>query len=83
MDGLANLESLEGTCTTSATLTFTRRPRILTITNDSSLQNLQFRFSSDHDWATLKPTETVSMHMSPKKILLAGASVPYRIWSQG
>lgn len=82
MSGYANLDSFEGTCSGTATVTFNRRPRKVTITNDSTINSLQFRFSSDHSWATLYPTETVAMEITVKKVLLSG-NAAYRIWGVG
>lgn len=82
MAGYANLDSFEASVSGTATVTFTRRPRKVTITNDSSTNELQFRFSSDHSWATLKPTETVSMEITVKQVYLSGTAA-YRIWGVG
>lgn len=82
MGSYANLDSHEGSVSGTATVTFTRRPFRVTITNDSAVNNLQFRFSTEHSWATLKPTETVSMQARPKQIYLSGTAA-YRIWGVG
>lgn len=82
MGGYANMDSFEGTCSGTATITFNRRPRRVTITNDSNTQELKFRYSTTHDWATLKPTETVSMEITVSYVYLSG-NAAYRIWGIG
>lgn len=82
MDGYSNLDPFEGTCSGTATVTFTRRPRRVTITNDSSTQVLQFKFKSSAGFASLNPTETVSMEVTVQQVYLSG-NAPYRIWGIG
>ena len=83
-DGVyANLLVSEGTITTATTVTLNMRARRLTITNDSATQDLSFKFNGAETYATLKPTETVSMQVLTKTVYLNGSSVPYRIWGIG
>ena len=79
----ANLDSHEGTTDNAATIVLARRSRHLQITNDSSTTDLKFRFKESTQWATLRPTETISMHVWVNKIYLSGNSVDYRIWNYG
>jgi len=78
-----NLSTHEGTCTTTATVTFAWPIRQVVITNDSATQDLSFKFNTGETFATLKPTETVSMRMGTRTVFLAGTSVPYRVWGTG
>ena len=81
----ANQEVFEGTVNGTSTITLARRSRRLVITNDSGLRDLQFKFNDAETYATLKPTETISMEFSTVKVLLAtsGGSAAYRIWVHG
>jgi len=79
----ANLDSREGTVDGEKTITFSWRPRKITITNDSTTSALKFKFGESEAYATLNPTETVAMTITPKQILLSGSSVAYRIWGIG
>ena len=82
MDGLSNLDSFEGSVSGTATVTFTRRPRRVTITNNSITNELQFKFKSSETFATLMPTETISLEVTIKQVLLSGTA-DYRIWGLG
>jgi len=83
-DGVyANLLVSEGTITTATIITLNLRARRITITNDSATQDLSFKFNNAETYATLKPTETVSMKVLTKTIYLNGSNVPYRIWGVG
>ena len=82
MDGYGNLDSFEGSVSGTKTITFNRRPRKVTITNDSSLNDLKFKFKDSADYATLKTTETVSMTITVSQVLLSG-NASYRIWGIG
>jgi len=80
-----NLDVFEGSASGSSTVTLNRRSRKLVITNDSASNDLQFKFVSSASYATLKPTETISMEFITRTILLnvVSGSAPYRIWSYG
>ena len=82
MDGYANLDSFEGTVSGSETITFTRRPRKIIVHNDSLLNELKFRFNESHNWATLAPSESTSMHITISRVFLSG-NAKYRIWGVG
>ncbi len=76
----ANLESYEGSG--AIVIALKRRSRRMTIINDSSSINLQFRFNESEDYATLKPTEVFSMDILTKTVDLAG-NCKYRVWVFG
>lgn len=78
----ANLEVYEGSVSGSATITFILVPRRMIITNDSSSNSLQFRFDDTRNFATLKPTETITLDISRRQITLNG-NAAYRIWGIG
>lgn len=78
---LANLEALEGTINGTELLTLTLASRRLTITNDSATKTLKYKFNSSESYATLKPTETLSLDFITRTIYIQGSGVDYRIWS--
>jgi len=78
----ANLDSHEGSVSGTATVTLLRNSGKLVVTNDSATQNLQFKFNASETYATLKPTETLSVQVHTKEVLLSGSG-SYRIWSFG
>ena len=79
----ANFEVLEGTVSGETTLQLARRSRKLVILNDHASRDLQFKFHASGNFATLKPTESVSMYFRAKNVILDGTDVPYRIWNYG
>lgn len=80
----ANLEAKEGLVTTETTLTFSKPWRQYIITNDSATKDLSFKVSAnDLAFATLKPTETVTLNVTTKTITINGSNVAYRIWGLG
>ena len=84
MSVYANLESIEASVNGEVTHTLKRPSRQIVIINDSSGANLKFKFNSSEEFATLSPTETISMKVWVKRIiLLSSSSVPYRIWITG
>jgi hypothetical protein len=78
----ANLDAHEGVVSGAKTITLLRKSRELQITNDSGGNNLQFKFNTSEAFATLLPTETISMRHITKVIFLSGSG-PYRVWSRG
>ena len=87
MSGLANFSSKEGSiCNVEVTETFPWRARKVTIINDSSTRNLEFKFNRSEVWGTLKPNEEASLHHLVRKVILnspTGSTVNYRIWGFG
>jgi len=79
----ANLEPFEATVTTETTLTFARKSRRITITNDHASNDLSYKFKASQTFATLKGSESLSMDFIAKTIIIDGISVPYRIWVFG
>jgi hypothetical protein len=79
----SNLDAHEGNTNTTTVIPLARRSRHLQITNDSPTKNLMFRFKESQTWATLHPTETISMHVWVDAVYLSGSGIPYRIWNYG
>ena len=79
----ANLEVFEGNTASVTEVTFKLKPRKLIITNDSSSDTLGFRFNENAEFATLNPTETITLEISSKTIFLTDSGVSYRIWGMG
>ncbi len=80
-----NLEAIEGTLNGQEVITFALRPRQLIITNDSGANDLQFKFRSSAEYATLRPTETVNLEntMPTHLFLSTTGAADYRIWAFG
>ena len=81
MPNFVNLEADESTVNGEKTFNLTRTSGHITITNDDSAQNLEYRFDAAGDWCTLKPNETISMEFSTMTVLVKGTDVAYRIWA--
>jgi hypothetical protein len=79
----ANFEALEGTVTTSTTLTLTRKSRRIVITNDHATNDLKYKFNASETDGTIKGTETLSLDFTTNQIIIDGNTVPYRIWVYG
>jgi cytochrome c oxidase assembly protein Cox11 len=80
----ANLSTDEGTLAGEKIITFPWPAKKVTITNDSSTRTIQWKFKPNHDWASLKPYETVSMYVSVKQVILSGSNnAEYRLWGIG
>lgn len=80
---LANLDSREGTVLGELEIVFNWKPRRIIITNDSTSGDLQFKFNVSEQYATLKPTETITLNIAHKSVLLFGNNTPYRVWGMG
>jgi hypothetical protein len=78
-----NLDAREGTVSVEESITFNFKPRKIIITNDSANSDLLFKFNVSEAFATLAPTETVSLEVASKTIILQGVSIPYRVWGIG
>lgn len=86
MLGLGNFSPSEGSVTSTVTVTFPWKARRIVITNDSASRDLQFKYQSGQDFATLKPTETVSSYIRSSTVLLSApssAATQYRVWGYG
>ena len=80
----SNLEAIEDSVDGTKTCTLKRKSRQIILTNDSGGVELKFKFNDSEDFATLKPTETVSMHVHVRDVILNSPSaVPYRLWVYG
>ena len=77
---LANFEAIESSG--AATYTLKLKSRKLVITNDSSGADLLFKLNESEDFGTLKPTESISMYVTTKTVIVSGGG-NYRIWSFG
>ncbi len=86
MSGLANFNKSEGNTSSTVTITFDWKARHIVITNDSASRDLEFKFQSGQSFATLKPTETISLYIHSKTVLLnapSGSATQYRVWAWG
>lgn len=79
-DVLANFEAIEND--ESTTHTFKLKSRKLIITNDSAGVNLLFKLNESEDFGTLQPTESISMYVTTRQVIIE-ATDNYRIWSFG
>jgi hypothetical protein len=80
----ANLESKEGNVSGEVTLTFNLAAKQLIITNDSGSNDLKYKFKANETFATLKPTETITLkYVSLRQIILSGTNNNYRVWGIG
>ena len=79
----ANLEVYEDNTSSLTDITFKLKPRKVIITNDSTTDNLQFRFNTAFGYATLHPTETITLEITSRNLFLIGTNVDYRIWGIG
>ena len=86
MPAYANFNADEGSTSGSVTITFDWKARHIVITNDSGSKDLEFKFQPGQDFATLKPTETISLYIHSQTVLLnspSAATVSYRVWGWG
>ncbi len=86
MPGYANFFKSEDTTTGAITVTFPWKARRIVITNDSGSNDLEFKYQPGQDFATLKPTETISASLHSQTVLLnspSAGTVPYRVWGWG
>jgi len=79
----ANLRVHEGIISGAEELTFSPRVGRVTIMNDSATKDLRFKLNLNQDYATLKPTETVSFEARTSNIHISGSGTEYRIWGLG
>ena len=81
----SNLEVHEDTLdNTTLTIIFDRPSREIELTNQSTTADLQYKFKTGQDFATLDPTETVTMDVWVRQIILTTTEViTYRLWIRG
>lgn len=78
--------AIEGTlAATTETIVFTPAVLELRIVNDSTTDDLQFKFSPSESYRTLKAYEnTILKGVHVKEVIInSSASVAYRIWGLG
>ena len=87
MSTLANFYPSEGTLdVTPVTVTFPWKARKVVITNDSSSYELEYKFNASESFGTLKASETISVMINSREVLLDSPSnntVAYRVWGFG
>jgi len=84
MSVYANLESIENTISGDITHTLKRPSRQIILTNDSGSNELKYKFNATEDYATLYPTESITMNMWVRNVYLSSSgSVDYRLWVYG
>ena len=81
MANFVDLEASESTVNGEFTFNLIRMSTHITITNDDSDKNLQYKFKSESGFCTLRPNETISMEFSTNQVIVSGDNVAYRIWS--
>lgn len=79
----ANLEATEGNTNNIQSIILARKSCKIILINDSSSSDLKYRFNESENWATLKPTEILSMYFRTRTIYLQGTNIPFRFWSYG
>ena len=82
----SNVESYEGTATTSVSQTLSLYSRKLVVTNDSGSNNLSFypKGSASGTKITLKPTETITLdRFSTNVVTVSSTNAEYRVWVFG
>ena len=81
MPNFVNLEASESTVNGEFTFNLSRISGHITITNDDTAQNLEYKFDPAGMFCTLKPNETISMEFSTNTVIVKGTNVAYRIWA--
>lgn len=82
----SNVESYEGTATTSVSQTLSLYSRKLVVTNDSGSNNLSFypKGSLAGTKITLKPTETITLdRFRTNVVTVSSTNAEYRVWVFG
>tara|TARA_R110000803_G_scaffold58245_1_gene116476 strand:- start:6324 stop:6629 length:306 start_codon:yes stop_codon:yes gene_type:complete len=75
------LESFEGSVNDTVEIAFAKTSRNIILANDSVSLDLQYKFSTPEDFATLKPAETVTLEFAADSILFSTlGAVNYRLW---
>mgnify|MGYP005834241785 CR=1 FL=1 len=75
------IQPLEGEANGISTLSFEPETNEITFINDSPTLPLLIRTTIDEgDWATLMPSETVTIQLAVRTMQIKGQAVPYRIW---
>lgn len=82
MESCSNLYISEDTAAADTLLTLPWKARHIEIINDSSTDELGYKFNASESFATLKPLETVNPNVKSKTIYLNG-SAAYRVRAEG
>jgi len=72
----------EGTASADLVITFPWRARWIEVINDSSSNDLGYKFSSSQDYATLDPLESVNPPIKTRQVILNGTG-SYRVRAYG
>ena len=83
MSVYANLNVEEGNVSGEVTLTFSFKARQIVITNDSGANDMTFKFNVSETGVTLKPTETITLEINSKTVILSSTNADYRVWGMG
>ncbi len=75
----SNFQVSEGALNGDLTVTFPMKFKRIIITNDSGSNSMTFKFNTSETSATLKPTETISLEIRGRDVIMNGTSVDYRI----
>lgn len=70
----SNFDVREGVVSAETTITFNLKPRKIILINDSTTKELTFKFNNSETAATLKPSETIALHMASRTIILNGSN---------
>ena len=84
--GYTNFQAKEASVNGEITLTFNLRNRLYTIFNDSSTDNLRFKFKPSQDEGTILPLQNAELPVVTKTVILESVgdtNVSYRVWGQG
>ena len=84
MNAYANLEAIEAQLSGTVTHNLKRKSRQIILTNDSGIDNLQYKFSSSENYATLYPTESITLGVWVRSVYLkSNTLIAYRLWVYG
>ncbi len=84
MSVYTNLKAIEDSISGDITHTLEWKSRQIILTNDSGSNELKFKFNDAEEYATLKPTEAITMRVWVRNIYLrSSSSVNYRLWVYG
>ena len=81
MNNGSNFQVSEGTVEGTLTVTFPIKFKRIIIINDSGTEDLTFKFNQTETSACLKATETATLDIRGRDIIMTATTVPYRIWA--
>ncbi len=82
MEAISNFYVSEGSASADLQIDFPWRARHIEVINDSSTQDLGYKFSASGEYATLKPLEVVTPHVKVRLVYLNGTG-KYRVRAEG